>query len=449
MAGWPSTFIVMEFAVSNAVIERFEAEKAEQEKFIDTLLAKVEADGRDLVEAEEENLKAAKQRIKRLNAQLEPLIEFEALRSESAGAAARALSGRRDDAGQVRPLGQAGGASFPYASAGAYIVDSMRARGIGPWANSGPDPAALARIQTAAVDHQTTLDTPGLLPKPLIGPVVNTMDAARPFITSIGARPMDSTPGSDFSRRKITQHVQAGIQATEKVQLPSRKMIIQPVDFSKHTYGGTVNISRQDIDWTSPTAWDLLTQDLADVYGLECENAAAGDFATKVLQTEAAADATLAGWATALYNAAVKCYRGGAVPGTHANGRLPDRLWVSLDMWALMGAVVDVARLQMRSGDPSLGSSELSAFSGDVLNVPRIVVPEFDDGTIILGNSMHYEFYEQVIGLLSAVEPAILGVEVAYGGYVAHGMIEANAYCKITAPAAPLTAPAKNGKSSS
>ena len=429
----------------NAVLEHLETERAEQVAFVDELLNRVQ--GRDLVQAEVDNLTAARQRIAAIDAQLTPLREFEQLRGDSAAAVGRIASGRREQPDtQVRPLGQGAGAGFHYASAGAYIIDLMRARGIGPWREQGQDGAAMSRVQSAALDNQTTTDTPGLLPKPVIGPVVNTIDAARPFITSIGARPMGGIPGASFSRPKITQHVQAGLQTGEKIQLPSRKMVIGQVDFNKNTYGGAVNISRQDIDWTSPSAWDALVQDLADIYGLECEDAAADDFAAKVLQTEAAADGTLAGWATALYNAAVKCYRGGAVATTHATGRLPNRLWVSLDMWALMGAVVDVARLQMRSGDPSLGSSELSAFSGDVLNVPRIVVPEFDDGTIILGNSQFYEFYEEVIGLLSAVEPSILGVEVAYGGYVAHGMLEANCFCKITPPpVVPLAAKAKTG----
>ena len=55
-------------------------------------------------------------------------------------------------------------------------------------------------------------------------------------------------------------------------------MTITPVSFTKATYGGTVDISRQDIDWTSPGAWDILIRDLANVYAIQTETAVAAAF---------------------------------------------------------------------------------------------------------------------------------------------------------------------------
>ena len=40
-----------------------------------------------------------------------------------------------------------------------------------------------------------------------------------------------------------------------------------------------------------------------------------------------------------------------------------------------------------------------------------------------------------MIGLLSVVEPSILGVTVAYGGYVALGTLAGTAFVPLTAPA--------------
>jgi hypothetical protein len=54
---------------------------------------------------------------------------------------------------------------------------------------------------------------------------------------------------------------------------------------------------------------------------------------------------------------------------------------------------------------------------------------------MIIGPSVFYEVYEETIGLLSVVEPSILGVEVAYGGYIAYGNLEEKAFAKITGPA--------------
>jgi len=395
----------------NAVLDRLEAQRAEQITFIDNLLARVETDGRDLVDAETANLTSARERIAELDGQILPLREFETLRGDAASGTGRALGPAGADP-ESRGL-SAGG--HRYASPGAYLVDHLRARGDRRH-NVPPDPAAAARL-AAAVENQTTADTPGLLPTPIVGPVVNTIDASRPFITSIGSLPLPDA-GGGFIRPKITQHVDVGQQLGEKTQLPSRKMIISQVPFSKKTFGGVVDISRQDIDWTSPAAWDALVQDLADVYGAETEQTVAVDFAALVTQTvPAPATPDIAGWAAALYEAAGLCYLGGAAPGSIPMGRLPNRMWVSLDMWGIIGAIVDVARMAMpASVGGALGNSDIASFAGDMLNVPRIVVPSFPDGTVILGPSNMYEFRENTIGLLTAVEPSILGVEVAYGG---------------------------------
>jgi hypothetical protein len=282
------------------------------------------------------------------------------------------------------------------------------------------------------VTNQTTTDTPGVLPTPIVGPVVNVIDASRPFLTSIGTKPLGGIPGATFSRPAITQHVTVGEQTAEKTELPSQKMSIQPVTFAKKTYGGTVDISRQDIDWTSPSAWDILITDLADVYAKQTEQAIARDFAataagTAVSVGTAGAAPTLQEWAVALYTAAMRSYNAGQ--------RMPDRVWCSLDVWAALGSLVDVNRLVMPPGgnnDTAAGSASLADFRGDVIGLPRIVVPTFTDGTLVVGPSTLFEAYEEVIGLLSVVEPSILGVEVAYGGYVAWGHLEAGAYVPIT-----------------
>jgi hypothetical protein len=59
------------------------------------------------------------------------------------------------------------------------------------------------------------------------------------------------------------------------------------------------------------------------------------------------------------------------------------------------------------------------------------VVPLFPAKTAIVGPDSLYEMYEEVIGLLSVIEPSILGVQVAYGGYVAFGTLAGGAYCAL------------------
>jgi hypothetical protein len=330
------------------------------------------------------------------------------------------------------------------------MVDYIRARGM-MRPGDAPDPEAVARVQQSrAVADQKTTDTTGILPTPIVGQVVNLIDPNRPFITSVGgSKALAGIPGATFTRPKITQHTTVGQQvpaggAGEKTQLPSQKMTITPISFAKNTYGGTVDISRQDIDWTSPAAWDILVRDLAQVYAVQTETAAAAAFkaaATATAVTVATND--LKGWTLAIYTAAMHSYQQGFL--------MPDRIWCSLDVWAALGSLVDVARVVLPPASDTgvvdapmdsldVGSSSLASFRGDLLGVPRIVVPTFAAGTCIVGPSALFEVYEEVIGLLSVIEPSILGVQVAYGGYLAWGALQGSALVPLTMPAGMPTA---------
>jgi hypothetical protein len=335
----------------------------------------------------------------------------------------------------ARPRRTDAGAEVYHRTPGAYLVDYLRAHGI--MERGVRDELAAARLmQTRAVADQKTSDTAGLLPTPIIGPVVSIIDARRPFVTTIGAKALGDVPGSTFTRPKITQHSLVGQQlpagsAGEKTQLPSQKMTIGQVSFSKSTYGGTVDISRQDIDWTSPSAWDALLGDLANEYALQTETAIATNFVTLVTQVvplgTAGVTPTLANWTTAIYTAAMHAYQGGLM--------MPNFVWCSLDVWAALGALVDTTRVVLpvdttsEMGTP--GTSSLADFRGDLFGLPRIVVPTFPPGTLVVGPSPHFEIYEQVVGLLSVIEPSILGVQVAYGGYLAWAMLNANSFVKL------------------
>lgn len=418
----------------NPVLERLHEQREQQVQFIDHLLAEVDEAGRDLVEAERQNLETARARLGALDDQIKPLAEFEALRESNVELPAP--TGRRSGGGRTEPRSMAAAPlTDSYPSVGHFLADYCAS--LSGIRGQDPDPAAVARmaavretIQLAA--HQTTKETPGLLPTPIVGPVLDLIDARRPLISSLGPRNMAGIPGLTFHRPKVTQHTRSGPQGTagkspddEKKDLPSQPMKVDPVAFTKVTHGGWVNVSRQDIDWTSPEAWNILTRDLANVYGLSTEAAVATAMAAAVTQTEDIdPDATepLKAWAAALYKAAAKVYAGCS--------RLPDMIWVSVDMWATVGAVVDQARLIFPPG-AGPGRSELRTFEGNMFALPRVVVPSYPKETAILGVSELYEVYEERIGLLQAIEPKVLGVELAYGGYLAHGTMEAKGFCKI------------------
>ena len=417
---------------ANPVLLAKRKERADQIAFVDELLAKVSADGgRDLVEAELSNLTAAKERIGKLDAQIGPLEEHETMRAAHEAASGPLITFPRDQAGPERMALGGGRRELPWSTAGQFVVDHLRARGHltdGRGGRMPADPEAAARINYA-LQNQTTTDTPGLLPHPITGTVVNLIDASRPFITSVGGgRSMGGIPGRTFGRPKITQHALAGLQTAEKTELPSRKLVIDEVTFTKLTKGGALDVSRQDIDWTSPAAWDIIIRDLADAYAIDSENEAADAFVAGAAGhvpnggTVVGGD-TLKDWSTALYQAAGLIYA--------SSKKLPDRLWVSTDQWSAVGPLFDTACC----AGGSQGSSSIQSFSGNMFQVDRVVVPSFPASTVILGWAGAFEVYEEVIGLLTAVEPSLLGVEIAYGGYLAFGYVADEGVAPITPPA--------------
>jgi hypothetical protein len=427
----PDATSLTEVFVVNPVLDRLAAQRAEQLAAMDAVLAQV-GDDRDLVDAEKSLLMATQQRVEAIDAQIELLAPLEAMKAAHVDAlpAVRpdmvAATARRAD-GVDRPP--------EYRSTGHFLADYCRARGCQEGGGFGdPDPGALRRvqaIQARVVADQKTTDTTGILPTPIVGAVVSLIDSNRPLIASLGgAKGLGGIPGTTFSRPKVTQHTTVGQQTTganEKTQLSSQKMTITPVNFAKTTYGGTVDISRQDIDWTSPAAWDILVRDLAQVYAVQTETAVAAAFVTAATGTKPAAlpaAPVLADWAKGLYTAAMHSYQ--------AAFMMPDRVWCSLDVWAALGSLVDVARVVLpvdvtrEMGAP--GTSNLASFQGDIFGLPRIVAPTLPAKTCIVGPSALYEVYEEVIGLLSVVEPSILGVQVAYGGYFAQGSLAGTAF---------------------
>lgn len=425
----------------NQVLENLRAERDKQIEFVEQLSANAVDEGRELGDAEIRNVEQAMERIKGIDAQMKPLTEFEALRASKedtlshfpapmSGGGNVAFGGAQTESRSVSSLGRRH--ESPYADASQYWADmyTRSAPGMGQRATIAGE--RLSR----AIANQTTTDTPGLMPHPLIGPVMDLIDANRPLMTSLGIRPLPNGQGKVFGRPKVTQHTLVGEQVTEKTELVSRQMKVSSIDFTRRTYGGVVDISRQDIDWSDPSAWQILIQDLADVYAQVTEQVVAEDFSAQVTQKvpAPAADADLKAWAKALYDAAALSYTGAK--------RLPNAMWCSLDMWATLGAVVDLGRLVFSNGADT-GSGRVQDFSGRVLDLPRYVVPSLPPKSIIVGWTGGYEVYEQRVGLITAVEPRLFGVEVAYGGYMASGVMEASAFTRIGDAPGPLTGTAQ------
>lgn len=276
------------------------------------------------------------------------------------------------------------------------------------------DPAAIALIERATA-HQTTADNPGLIPRPILGPTINTIQSTRPFVSSITNRPL---PSGKFDRPVITQHVAVGKQTAEKALTDSQKMTVGSLPVTAATYAGHLNISRQDIKWTSPAILSLVYDDFAAVYAGVTDNDACDAFVTSVTQTQAAGTADGAGLYGAVYAAA-----GDILAASNA---FPDTLWAAPDVWGALGSMFTTG------GNPLFPGFNPGSQAGTPMGLRLVVDANFAAGTAIVGVSRFAEWYEDLDGIMQVGEPDVLGQLVGYAGYAAFLNTLPNAFSKVT-----------------
>jgi hypothetical protein len=306
---------------------------------------------------------------------------------------------------------------FP--SVGAYAITVHRAMTM-------RDPEAIARLDRATA-HQKLADNPGIIPRPVLGPVLNNIDSSRPFINSISRKAL---PAGQFDRPVITQHVAVDKQAAEKDLTASQKMTIGKIPVAADTFAGHLNISRQDIKWTSPGILSIVFEDFAAVYANATDNEACEDFAASVVNVLPVATWDAEGILGAIY--------GGAENTLGSSNALPDTLWVSPDVWGRLGGLTTPQGGQMFPGiNPS-------GMGGSPMGFSLVVDRNFPAGTMIQGPARYAEWYEDVDGLMQVGEPDVLGQLVGYAGFGAFVNVLPAAYTKFTVPA-PVGASARSG----
>jgi hypothetical protein len=278
--------------------------------------------------------------------------------------------------------------------------------------------AEIAKVEAsqAWAADQKIADTAGLVPTPIIGEVVKNIDASRPVVSSMRQNVLPAA-GSSFKRPRITQHASVGQQSAEMDALSSQKMTVAGDSVSKLTFGGYVQLSEQEVDWTDPAALQLLIEDLADEYAIATDNYAADQLVAGATgSTQAAAlDSTADLFVTGIATAAATSYA--------ASGALPDTLYLAPDAWASLLSLDDADKrpvFPFAGPTNAIGQGQgVTSFNGNPLGLNLVVDANFAAATAIVGPSKKYEFFEQNKGLAQIEAPSTLGLVVAYRGYVA------------------------------
>lgn len=397
-------------AATDTLIAQYESELEERQSFIDHLLE--QATGRDLNASEAELLTKASDRMAVVNTLLTPLQQS----AKISGASRERMAEIATQLAVVRNPSSSQ-ATMEYRSAGQYVMDRWQA-GVGV-----EEARERLALYHRAAAHQTTADNLGVIPEPIVGNVLNFIDTSRPIVSALG--PL-AVPGGRFTRPRVTQHTQVGEQTAEKAELVSQKMLITSLPVTMDTYGGYVNVSRQNIDWSVPQIMDIVINDLAGQYAITTEQVAA---ALLVADATAGpvlpADPTAADVAQALWTAA-----GAAFAAMQGAGRL--LLAVSPDMLGLVGPLFAPVNPQNAQSSGfsagSFGSGAMGAISG----ITVLMSAALPAGTMLVISTAAVEVYEQRIGALQVTEPSVLGVQVAYAGYFAAVVLEAAGVISIT-----------------
>jgi hypothetical protein len=159
---------------------------------------------------------------------------------------------------------------------------------------------------------------------------------------------------------------------------------------------------------------DSIVNQLAARYSYSTERQAVTEMQKSTSKVTLADTADAATTLKAIYEAAGKVFtETAALPTTLAVGPLG---WARLGSLASTQGVPIFPFLNPVNASGAMGGP--TTFEGNPVGLRFIVTPGITDATMWMLNSLALEVYEQVVGQLSVVEPSVLGIQVAYAGYV-------------------------------
>lgn len=385
---------------------------------------------RDLSEQDHDTIDRARQRIEFLDKQIER-ISFDTAISDRA----RAALASNGVAGQQTPLA--------YRSAGEALYDLMHLSNTESRTRLETEMSRAA--QHMGADAANTVAVAGglgaLVVKPIVGPIIDPTPSGRPFLTALGVQPLESPLG--FSRPRIVDgvvtpgHANYGdapdVQGAgtanagkEKAELVSRAFDIKLDSIDSDTVGEYLNISQKLLS-LPVQALTIIMNQLTKRRAIKTENLAVAEILESASRVDLAAgpiatdaDTSEAGAIyDALWEAAALVYT--------KTGELPTWLAIGPTAWQRLGRLRDRAD---RPLFPAIGAAvnamgTMNAAGGQpMVNVGPIglnviVTPGITGPEMVIGNAAGLEVYEYAYPILEAIEPSVLGRQIAVASELA------------------------------
>jgi len=385
--------------MANKLADRLQGDITKKRSLIEGLADRAADEGRDLSEDEMATIAGSTEEITALKRQLDLLVQDIDISEETQT--------------RLRSLGGAIiGPDFHYRSSGQLLWDCL---------HQGDQEARgrYVRVMRRAAEHMGTLaadttpvagDLGGLVVRPVVGPVVDPYPKGMPFANAIGLRDIPASDGFGFSRPHIVDpnfDTGVAVQALQKAELASKAFTVEVTNVPLTTTGGYLNISQQLLSF-QPQSLQIILDQLRR----RLENAIDTSLVNEMMASTGfialAADADAAATIQAIYDAAAAYYG--------VTRQLPSWLAMGPLGWARLGGLTDAAG---RPLFPTLGAtnapgtSSASSFSITVAGLRPVITAAITDESYYVGGEEGLEGYLYRYPVLEAVEPSVLGRQVA------------------------------------
>ena len=299
-------------------------------------------------------------------------------------------------------------------------------------AAANTDPEAARKMAEFALADDTTTTSAGVVPDYLSSRVLEIVDTRRMYLNTIQKDPIGNY-GMSIVYPRVVTGPEVDVQSTEKTEVASAAMDIDPDTVPLVTYAGASDVSRQLLERSQPSFLNILMRHYADAYARKTDGDAvsagvAGAGGTAILAdlgNDAAA--TLAAFNTA----AGAIIAGVRVPPTHVA--------LGATRWTQLNSLVDAdgrPLLVFPSNNPqnAQGQSSLAQMSGQYHGLTAYLDPNAGATDCLIYNADEFAFWvEQSPIELRAEVVSLLGWEMGVYGLFAHKIEHAAAGYTLTA----------------